>query len=291
MPSGGYKLAAFRDPVFVVSRTLPDAEANQVLEALKVLDKFDLDQQLYLVARHNYSELVDGFNRYKQAFSTRGNLGRTEALKIRFDMNRRTLNFLSSFRSFLDQSEHYISRRFGRESKEWHAFEKCRQHEYDSSAYHRIAYKLRDYAQHYGPPVENFSASAEVHDDGTKTFSFDLSVDRESLLTSGFDWKKKVRDDLESATGDFPLLDLMQSVRESLDRLAAKRIEFESASPVKALNVLLPLVREVQSNGYPCLLPADFGDATGPSSIAWFPMTTVLNMLASIHAAQKTNYL
>lgn len=283
-----HKLASYVDNRFIVHRSLSNGEAAAALGAIRTFDKLDIDTQLFVLAQHNYFDLIQAFDGHKKAFLERGGLGRFDALQIRLDMNRRTLNFLASARSFLDQTEHLLSRRYGKESDQFRQFKDAQATEYDANSDYRLSYKLRDYAQHFGPPVETLRTSDEEHDDGTHEFVFVIELDRKALLESGFDWKSKVTEDLRTNTGELALTVLMATFMQSLRKIGAVFIAIEAPRALAALNTLLPLVSEAQKDGYPCILPIDFGHKEGQFSLEWLPMQSIHLMTEALARSSAT---
>lgn len=81
-----------------------------------------------------------------------------EALRA---VNRRTMNLLSSVRTYLDQTKHGLSQTFGVDSDELDHFTTLTNHEYDSTLGYRAMEAIRNSAQHRSLPVGSFSMSID----------------------------------------------------------------------------------------------------------------------------------
>lgn len=85
--------------------------------------------------------------------------------RFRLEANRFLLNYLSSFKTFLEHSETILKRKFGTKSKEVVDYKSFQSKAYDNSFSYRFFYKLRNYAQHCGIPLNfnhSLNASAEI---------------------------------------------------------------------------------------------------------------------------------
>jgi len=82
------------------------------------------------------------------------------------DINRLLVNLLSGGRGYLDQSSHFLSRRFGKGSSEIASFRRWCTAQYDSKLGYRVMEALRNYAQHRGVAVHHLSHSHWLAGDG-----------------------------------------------------------------------------------------------------------------------------
>jgi len=130
------------------------------------------------------------------------------------NFNRLFLNYLSSIRTFIDHSETTIKRRYSENSKEYSEFKKTTKYYFDNYFSYRFLYKLRNYAQHIGLPIEEIEISATMIAENTfKTKSL-MEFNAQELLNKKFDWGKDVKMDLESKTifDLYPIIDEMSEI-------------------------------------------------------------------------------
>jgi len=275
------KLAGFKDGTFNVVRAVTTSEREIALRSLAAIDKFDIEQQLWLLAKLNQLEFTQGLEGDSERLRSAGMAGRAEILRLRFSVNRRLLNFLSSMRAYIDQSEHLLSKKFGRDSAEFRAFKELQNTEYDNRFEYRFAYHLRNYVVHVESPISNISVSFGVDHQETRSFELRVEIDPDELLKSGYEWNSTVRSDLQRLTEPINLLGLVAAAGLSLDALGACRISLESAPAIEALRYLDKFAAEVGAGWYPCLLPEKFPEQGG-HRIEWFPMESLQMLRMSL---------
>jgi hypothetical protein len=277
------KLASFEPGLLRIDRALRNDELSVVERALDALNRFETDQHLFLIAKVNYAELVALADGIRNQLEQRGAVGREGALQIRFELNRRLLNYLASVRSFLDQTQSTLSRRYGNKSAEFASFKASASHEFDTYFHYRFADQLRNYVQHYGFGIDSIRTSVETDVAGSHHATLELAFNRDALLSSGFDWKPVVRNELANGPAEIEVLGLMEQLDGSIGRLGNKRIEIESADALWALRIIQPYIDEIarSGNGTPFLVADDFTQNDGGPMIE-FPMTVINGLKASI---------
>lgn len=266
-------------------RRLSDAESSEIEAWINDLHRFETDQQALLIVRANFLELQSEVQSARDFVAPGFSPGRENVMRIRLQLNRRVANYLASVRSFLDQTAHALSDRYGDRSAELLAFVQATNVEYDTHASYRFADQLRNYTQHYGFGLDRIRTSATLQDDGTKVGSIELFFDRDALLGSGFGWKEIVRTDLEAGPAQIDVLPMMAQLDESITRLQVKRIELESPRALDALRKLLPIIDEVTRSGpgIPMLFEHDLQN-TGSANVKDFPLQTIERIRAAINA-------
>lgn len=93
--------------------------------------------------------------------------------------NQVILNFLSSFKFFLDNGESYLKRKYGKNSDEASSFIKLTRQEFDNCFAYRFLIKLRNYSIHLGFPLQGLMLEAEKFIDvpGETLGSIQLLID------------------------------------------------------------------------------------------------------------------
>lgn len=112
---------------------------------------------------------------------------------IIFDINRLVLNFLSSIHTFLDHTETYIKRTYGKKPKESQNFEKTTNSYFDTYFSYRLLSKLRNYSQHVGMPMTCLTATSKMVNPDQMEYNHVLetiALKDESLKFDDFDWGK-----------------------------------------------------------------------------------------------------
>jgi len=169
------------------------------------------------------------------------------------EMNRLILNYLASFRTFID----HLETRYKRLDREGHPclgdFKKMTAACYDTSFPYRFFYKLRNYVQHCGMPI-SFMDTAEYPGPGGKP-RIDVSIgfDRDSLLGNYSEWGN-VKADLQKQPQRMNLIPLLGEFRSRMQLVRIVALGMETSLAHDSFGILYNLVNEVQKehpNGRP----------------------------------------
>ena len=133
-------------------------DAKPVSEALDVLAASGNHVGLFIITELNYAELDNALKEYAKGIDALARDFLT-VQNVLVDLSRRLLNYLSAVRMFTDQSESTIKREFGSSSERFQRYKEYESELYDSSFAYRFLYKLRNYAQHLGLPLDSWSRS------------------------------------------------------------------------------------------------------------------------------------
>jgi hypothetical protein len=133
------------------------------------------------------------------------------------------MNWLMSFRLYLDHAETELKRRFGKDSAHVHRFTDQTHECYDGSIGYRFIYRFRNYVQHCGAPLSFLSLSPPRPEASNPLLrqSARFTLSRDDLLAK-FDWGTAVRRDLVAMPETFELQPLAEEAMEQLriiDRL------------------------------------------------------------------------
>lgn len=160
------------------------------------IHEFISDVQLYMIAEWNYQDYRETLDAYKKL-----DFERLQALLkarvLTFDINRVLLNLLAAVRMYLDHTETSIKRRHGDPSQNWINFKQACSNAYDGLFSYRFLYKLRNFAQHCGLPLSNFTASVREHPErpGEPYHELSFGLGRDFALRE-YDWGKKLKQEL-----------------------------------------------------------------------------------------------
>jgi hypothetical protein len=267
-------------------RRLSAAESAEIESWLSDVHRFKTDQQAFLIARANFLDLESEIFSVRSLVAEGRSLGSERLIAIRLQLNRRVANYLSSVRSYLDQTVHTLSERYGNPSAELTLFEQATNDEYGANADYRFTDQLRNYTQHYGFGLDHIRASSDRKPDGTAVGVIELCFERDALLSSGFRWKTKVRDDMTAGPPQIDVLTMTSGLNDSITRLGAKRIEIESPKMLESLRKLQLVISEVAADGpgLPALFEHNLGTGSGLINLIEFPMETIGRILAAIGA-------
>jgi len=141
-----------------------------------------------------------------------------------------------------------LTKKFGKDSSEALIFNKCRSEVYDSSFAYRFFYQLRNYCQHCGLPLEDFSYVVE-YDRQNKVAGGKMRIqfDRDSLLNSYDSWKQ-VKTDLLKMEEKFELLPLLAEMITCIHHIEEQIESILNANLVKAAELIRSLTNHLRNN-------------------------------------------
>jgi hypothetical protein len=175
--------------------------------------------------------------------------------QISSELRYKALNWLLSFRAYLDHKQAQLSRRYGKASAELSAFKDVCSTAYDDSFSYRLCYRLRNYAQHVGfPPLQVTIQEVEI-EGGLERWAM-LELDRDELLRNYKEWGAQVRTDLEAGPAKLLMDEHVVGVRQQLDAIHKRVIVIDDPFLQGQLKVVRDLLGKVPTDraGAPHLL-------------------------------------
>ncbi|UZO79756.1 hypothetical protein NBT05_12435 [Aquimarina sp. ERC-38] len=144
------------------------------------------------------------------------------------NMNRITINLLTSFKLYLDNSELFINRRFSKESEEFKSFKKLTGKIFDNSFAFRFLYKLRNYSLHIGLPLEGltFRTSESSSKNSENKLSFKHLLNINDLLKEGKVFGK-LKSELSKMDGEIDIVPLMTKLTHDIFRIQKLIFSFQ----------------------------------------------------------------
>lgn len=190
------------------------------------------------------------------------------------------MNWLMSFRLYLDHAETDLKRRFGRTSDQVRRFEARTAQAFDQHVGYRFTYRFRNYVQHCQAPVSSIVITRPTERQQNpfikQTAAFLLH--RDELLRSYSGWGP-VANDIEAMGGTFPLLPLAEEAMNELrdiDRLLLEVSVAEGARTISAAREALSLLSAPPEAGL-CLFQFTTAD---PGVIKTISTTTPVSVQA-----------
>lgn len=231
---------------------LSQNQYDQYREALKIIGELQSNRRLLDIFLLNHNEFNDFFEpalkELIEKSQTSQGIVNKDGDQIVLITNRLLLNYLSSARTFLDHSETFLKRKFGPTANEFLEFKNHLKHCYDNYFTYRFFYKLRNYSQHCGLPLEFFSIKAETKGDGKVYFEMRVGFDKKKLL-SNFDWGSQITRDLQSINLVFdvhPLIFEMTSIIQSISNKIEAIININVVESATFINKLTKHLRKDQ---------------------------------------------
>jgi hypothetical protein len=192
-------------------RKMTQDEYAEFKKADDRLSRFSEDQEKVGLLRDTYEDYkatVESHARQLEARKHPISVAEVAAQNKRAynQINARVRSVLSEITTFLNYTEGFLKREYGKDSDQFKTFKTRTNIEYDASASYRFIYQLRNYAIHYDVPINAMHSEDGERDPSTGVVRkiVRVEVDRDRLLNSGYDWRK-VRPDLENFPPRFSL--------------------------------------------------------------------------------------
>jgi hypothetical protein len=206
------------NPTFTFLDDLDPETFQKILDATDVLNKYQFSKNLFQIFDISFKEFIE----YPQLILERLVIGQSDQQDQDYylNCNRLFINFLSSFRAYIDYIATYLKRKYGHTSEHASAFERCTNYFFDEFFAYRFLYKLRNYSQHCGFPISvvNYSARQEKEFDNIKA-TLELLFDRDELLKNYSEWGK-VKKDLQAEEAQFDVTGLTTTLRFCISEFA-----------------------------------------------------------------------
>jgi hypothetical protein len=256
-PEGEHRISVVRD--------IDNDEVDRIREAIRVVHAYIVREPFVLVVQNQME--YQSFEDYVRSRARDDPLPllQADAQELGSGLRFRFLNWLLSFKTFLDLTEADLHRRFGADSYEVAAFQDATRSEFDSSFGYRFMARLRNFGQHAEfPPLEG-RIEVAVDDDGRSMRTIVLYLDRDKLL----EWARwtVLRAELEAQAPQIPVVEHMDAAMDSLTTIAAvvKRLDLPTLE--QAALLLNSLWDETNdSPGVPLI---GIIDAEGEGGLQW----------------------
>ena len=146
-------------------------------------------------------------------------IGIPDRAKLGESVMGQIVNWLTSFRLFLDHAETELKRLYGKDSPQMKRFKKQTSVAFDSACGYRFVYKFRNYVQHCGAPLSTITVGRRADNAGDSARVVTFSLNRDRLLSDG-DWGATVRADLEKMDEAFELEPLAREAMEQIREIS-----------------------------------------------------------------------
>ncbi|MDO6600253.1 hypothetical protein [Tenacibaculum sp. 1_MG-2023] len=173
-----------------------------IKKSIGIVDEVHNSMDLFLILQNNYNEIANFQETHIEKFikniNEPLNIHKDDYTRLKIEINRVLQNYLSSVRMFVDHCDANLNRRFGKESAEYLNFKQTLSKFYDNNFEYRFIYKLRNFCQHCGLPVSDFSI-----DNYQDFITLELNFNSEYLLSEYDSWKADLKKDLIKINGMF----------------------------------------------------------------------------------------
>lgn len=194
---------------------------ESIEKSIRIVDEVHNSMDLFLILRNNYFEIADFQETHAEKFIKNIkdplNIAKEDYTRLKIEINRIVQNYLSSVRMFIDHCDANLNRRFGKESTEYLDFKKTLSEFYNNTFEYRFIYKLRNFCQHCGLPVSDFSI-----DNYQDFITLELNFNSEYLLNEYDSWKADLKKDLEQINGLFSVNQVMSNHFKKMELISKK---------------------------------------------------------------------
>ena len=235
---------------------MSDPEYERFKKAERTILDFVADYQQFEMVRSSHREYKKLVNLYVERYRTNPGWSNVLAGQMRHSINRKLRGFFTEFRFFLDNSEAKLKRKYGKQSSQAQEFKRATSERFDASFAYRFVSQLRNYGQHLNLPINALSLRSGE-------FNFALAatedhllveVDRDVLLSSGFDWRPKdVKPQLQALPKRFELDGYIDEMMECLEKIHRSYFCIDLPEAKQSAVYVEQLAQEVGGRGRACI--------------------------------------
>lgn len=244
-------LGYIKDKNFVRVCDLDDNKYLKFKESSKRLIEYSRENHLVKMVYMNYKDYHSIITNYFAKRDNGKNLDFDTMEVMVLDINTSIMNFLSSFRTFLDHTETKFKRKYGTDSRETVRIKEFMSHFYDTNFSYRFIYKLRNYTQHCGMPVGEISTHSEAINEDTKETNESLYIffNRDELLENFDGWGTFVREELKKQKPMFDINSHIDNTMKYVGEIKKEMVLIELPYLLEDVNILVTLLDEIKKSG------------------------------------------
>lgn len=256
-----YRLACFlktkpKHLEIKLMRTISTTEMESITQAIGQLGDFSHCCALYEICEKNYQEILSYNTAIKNDFPANRNRDYEYAEEVYQEMNRLLLNYLTSFKTFID----HLTTRYTRLQEQGGSFlsdfRKITAACYDGNFAYRFFSKLRDYIQHCGMPFGSMSITEQPAPDGSVDINILTGFSRDTLIRTYKKWGK-VKADLEKQPEQMALIPYLNGFHSQIKLINIVVSGMEISLASESWQSLYKLMQEViakNPNGTPAIV-------------------------------------
>jgi len=191
-------------------RQIATSEMCEIHKAMVYINDFGSCCNLYEICERNYTAIVSFYNQLRTNYLQNRNRADEFIRDVVLEMDRLLLNYLASFKTFID----HLNTRYSRPPLERYSYrtdlEIICSNCYDTNFYYRFFSELRNYVQHCDLPV----GYVDIKEDSGH---IDISIcfDRDLLLSRFRKWKS-VKKDLLIQPEHFEIMPSLKELRSQI---------------------------------------------------------------------------
>lgn len=264
---------------------------EQINRAIQKVTELNNNIRLLDFVQINENELIQLFEKSLQKFLIKSvswnGLKREDQAELFLNTNRLFLNYLSSVRTFIDHIDVFLHRNFGKKSHQYLQFKKMLTVFYDNSFTYRFFYKLRNYAQHVGLPIDTVQFTSR-HNRENDNINGKLKIEfhRDRLL-SNYDGWGPVKTDLLMKSEKFSVPPLIAEMSQNIKEIWRNVELLLKEELMESSNFIIQQTQHLRDNDTEIFLAHNFketkdGTLLGFDSIA-IPFETIDHIQANFN--------
>jgi len=259
-------------------KELSDDDIENISVALSYIGQFNASYSLYEICNENYLDIEEFFGR----LSTLRGFNQLLLHKTVININQVLLNYLSSFRTFIDHQETNLAV-ITKEEHEWfNLFKKRTSFHFDTNFSYRFLWKLRNYTQHCGLPLGGFHIGFNQDKDSGDQLEHSIWFNRDTLLFKFDDWGI-IKSDLQDQPEKIIVIDHIEQLHTCITDLATFAAKIHILRMGNHWNSIVGLLNEV-SNKFPDAEPIignfnNDGNFTGFTQLPLLDLTRIQEIL------------
>lgn len=273
---------------FDLIRPITSADMDIINTAMNKLGDFGSCCALYEICDRNYQTILSYHVTIKDDFPLNRHRDHEYMEEAFQEMNRLLLNYLSSFKTFID----HLTTRYTRLQRQGDSFlddfKKLTAACYDGNFPYGFFSKLRDYVQHCGLPLGSIYISEYPHRKGVVIIKVSITMDRDNLIRSYKKWGS-VKPDLQRQPRNMELLPYLDGFQSQIQLINLVVSAFEISLAKDSWHVIDELMRETQDkhpNGRPFIGRYDERGGQRKLHLIEFPFRTMVKFQETINRVQ-----
>ena len=202
-----------------------------------------MHQELFYIFLMNYIDFNKYFESVINSFLERENFNildnnLPELKYVSRNANRFLFNYLSSARTYLDHSGKYLKNKYGNNSIHYNKFEKYTNYLYDNFFEYRFIYKLRNYAQHCGLPLNSITFSVDNKDLLNRKINLNPLFLKSELKKNYKEWGQKLNEDFKFQPEEISVRQIIGDYYKNISDLNDEFIKIEKLSLKESVEYL-----------------------------------------------------
>jgi len=239
-------------PVFEVMRELTSAEEQLYASASGRLSEFQQSRLLMALVESNLAEARGALHALELATRQDALTGAGSSYGLVLTLNGKIVDYLTATRLYLEHRRIQLKRRYGPEGNPLQAFDAERHHLFESEPVYAFIYKLRNYVQHCGMPIQASEASASlVVDEAGERSVHTLFVGcrRDELLADYSEWGR-ARTFIATQDDVFEILPLLETNTKLLWKIERASVAAEMEHLWRDARAIASILAEVADDDH-----------------------------------------